>query len=160
MNRIVLTGNLTADPELRTTSSGTPVCTFHLAVQRRFKNAQGEKEVDFIPIIVWRELANLCNQYLSKGRKCAVVGSIQTRSYQAQDGSTRHVTEVVADEVEFLTPREQQPGSGKAQGGNQGSMDNYRPEPTVFTPQPQARQTSMGYVPPMGQDDDEDGLPF
>lgn len=146
MNRAILIGNLAADPELRTTSSGASVCTFRLAVQRRFKNAQGEKEVDFIPIIVWRELANLCNQYLSKGRKCAVIGTIQTRSYQVQDGSTRHVTEVVAEEVEFLSPRDQ--------------AQPRQPETQTFNPQTKGQQTSFGYVPPAGQDDDEDGLPF
>lgn len=146
MNRIVLTGNLTADPELRTTQSGVSVCSFTLAVQRRFKSANGEREADFIPIIVWRQQADICNTYLTKGKKCAVVGSIQTRSYQAQDGSTRHVTEVVAEEVEFLSPREQ--------------AQPRQPEPQTFNAQAQGQQTSFGYVPPAGQDDDDWEMPF
>ena len=102
MNKVILIGNLANDPESRTTSSGVAQCTFRLAVQRRFANAQGVKEVDFITVVVWRQLAELCSRYLSKGRKAAVEGSIQTRSYDAQDGSKRYVTEVVADGVEFL----------------------------------------------------------
>lgn len=146
MNRIVLIGNLSRDPELRTTNSGVAVCTFTLAVNRRFANQQGEREADFIPVVVWRQQAESCAKYLSKGRKCAVIGTIQTRSYQAQDGSTRHVTEVVADEIEFLSPREQ--------------AQPRQPEPTVFNPQAQAQQTSFGYVPPAGQDDDDGEMPF
>ena len=102
MNKIILIGNLTADPELRKTQSDVSVCTFRLAVQRRFTNQQGVREADFINIVTWRQTAELCARYLTKGRKCGVSGMLQTRSYEAQDGTKRHVTEVVADEVEFL----------------------------------------------------------
>ena len=105
MNKVILIGNLAADPELRRTASDVPVCTFRLAVQRRFSNAQGVKEADFFTIVAWRQTAELCSRYLTKGRKCAVVGSLQTRSYDAQDGSKRYVTEIIADNVEFCDSR-------------------------------------------------------
>ena len=107
MNKAILVGNLTRDPELRATASGISVCTFTVAVNRRVSRdaqAQGQRDADFIPIVTWRGLADNCARYLAKGRKVAVIGSIQTRSYDAQDGSKRYVTEVVADDVEFLTP--------------------------------------------------------
>ena len=103
MNKVILSGNLTKDPESQTTSSGITVCKFTLAVQRKFSNANGEKETDFINIVAWRTLAENCIKYLSKGKKVAVVGAIQTRSYDAQDGTKRYVTEIVAEEVEFLS---------------------------------------------------------
>lgn len=102
MNRAIIVGNLTRDPELRKTSNDISVCNFTIAVNRRFNNTQGQREADFIPIVVWRAQADNCYRYLKKGRQVAVIGSIQTRSYDAQDGSKRYVTEVVADEVEFL----------------------------------------------------------
>ena len=103
MNKVILSGNLTKDPESQTTSSGITVCKFTLAVQRKFSNANGEKETDFINIVAWRTLAENCIKYLSKGKKVAVVGAIQTRSYDAQDGTKRYVTEIMAEEVEFLS---------------------------------------------------------
>lgn len=106
MNKAILVGNLTRDPETRTTGSGVAVTTFTVACQRRFANQQGVREADFINVVTWRQLAELCGRYLSKGRRVGVVGSIQTRSYDAQDGTKRYVTEVVADEVEFLSSRD------------------------------------------------------
>ena len=85
------------------TTGGATKCSFRLAVQRRFTNQQtGQREADFIPIVAWRQTGELCAKYLTKGRKCAVCGSIQTRSYDAKDGSKRYVTEIIADEVQFL----------------------------------------------------------
>lgn len=110
MNKAILIGNLTRDPEYSVTASGVPKCTFTLAVQRRFANAQGVREADFLSIICWRQTAELCRKYLLKGKKCAVEGTIQTRSYDAQDGTKRHVTEIIADSVEFLTPVSADPG--------------------------------------------------
>ena len=99
MNKVYLIGNLTRDPEMRSTSTGIPVCNFSIAVNRRFKNAQtGQQETDFFNIVAWRQLAELCSRYLAKGRKVAVFGSIQTRSYEAQDGSKRTAFDIVADE--------------------------------------------------------------
>lgn len=105
MNKVILIGNLTKDPELTTTNSGISVTRFTIAVSRRFVGASGERETDFLNIVAWRAQAENCSKYLKKGSKCAVVGSIQTRSYDAQDGSKRYVTEVVADEVEFLSSK-------------------------------------------------------
>ncbi len=102
MNKAILIGNLTKDPELTQTTSGISVCRFSLAIQRKFTNSEGERETDFINIVVWRNLADNCHKYLKKGSKAAVTGSIQTRSYDAQDGTKRYVTEVVAEEVEFV----------------------------------------------------------
>jgi len=96
---------LTKDPELRKTQSDVSVCTFTIACNRRFKNANGEREADFLPIVVWRAQADSCYQYLKKGSKVAVSGSIQTRSYDDKDGNRRTMTEIVADEVEFIGAR-------------------------------------------------------
>lgn len=107
MNKVILIGNLARDPELKQTGSGTAVCQFTIAVQRRFANSEGRREADFLNVIAWRQLAENCARYLAKGRKAAVEGSIQTRSYDAQDGSKRYVTEIIADSVEFLSPAAQ-----------------------------------------------------
>lgn len=97
---------MTKDPEAYTTQSGIARSTFTVAVQRRFANAQGVREADFLNVIAWRQTADFCNKYLTKGRKVLVEGSIQTRSYDAQDGSKRYVTEIIADSVEALGSRE------------------------------------------------------
>jgi single-strand DNA-binding protein len=105
MNRVVLVGRLTKDPELRfTPGTGRAVASFTLAVNRRFKS-QGQPDADFIPIVVWGKTAENTANYVSKGRLVGVSGSIQTRSYEAKDGTKRYVTEVVADEVQFLESR-------------------------------------------------------
>ncbi|MDI9505052.1 MAG: single-stranded DNA-binding protein [Clostridiales bacterium] len=143
MNKAILIGNLTRDPELRTTQSGISVCTFTLAVNRRFANQQGIREADFIPIVTWRQQAELCSRYLSKGSKVAVAGMIQTRTYDAQDGTRRYVTEVVADEVEFLGSRNQ------AQYHEEAPLP---PEPSV---------NIRGDEPDFGEaDSGDDELPF
>lgn len=105
MNKVILVGNLTRDPELITTANGVSLCRFSLAVQRRFAGPDGEREADFVNIVVWRAQADNCYKYLKKGSKCGVVGSLQTRSYDAQDGTKRYSTDVVADEVEFLSTK-------------------------------------------------------
>ena len=102
MNKCILVGNLTRDPELSQTSSGISLCRFSIAVNRSYSNANGEREVDFINIVTWRGLAENCGKYLAKGRKVAVCGQIQTRSYEDKEGNKRYSTEVVADDVEFL----------------------------------------------------------
>ncbi len=102
LNRVILIGRLTADPALRYTPNGIPVANFALAVERPFKSQSGEREVDFIDIVVWRRLAELCANHLGKGRLVAVEGRLQVRSYEAQDGSKRRAYEVVADSVQFL----------------------------------------------------------
>ncbi len=102
LNRIILIGRLTRDPELRYVPSGQPVASFTLAVDRSFVNQQGERGTDFIDIVAWRKLAEQVTQHLSKGRLVAVEGRLQIRSYETQDGQKRKVAEVVADAVRFL----------------------------------------------------------
>lgn len=108
MNSLTIIGNLTRDPELRSTPSGIAVCTFTVAVNRRQSPEAGAREADFFRVTTWRQLAENCNRYLAKGRKVAVIGSVSAQTYQANDGTTRVSLEVNANEVEFLTPREQQ----------------------------------------------------
>lgn len=98
LNRVILIGRLTQDPELRYTQNGTAVASFTVAVNRKFKR----DEADFVPVVVWNKAAENCANYLGKGRLVAVEGRLQIRSYEAQDGQRRRVTEVVADEVKFL----------------------------------------------------------
>lgn len=115
MNKAILIGRLTRDPEVRYTQSGVAVCTFTLAVDRRFARREennGQPTADFIPIVCWRKLAEVCGNNLVKGRRISVEGRIQVRSYDAQDGSKRYVTEIVADEVEFLDSRGSAPQTG------------------------------------------------
>ena len=114
MNKIMLIGNLTRDPELRSTPSGVTVCSFTIAVNRRFAQQGGEKQTDFFRINAWRQLGETCARYLSKGRKVAVVGELQARTYQGTDGTTRMSLDVSADEVEFLSQRGQDEGGAPA----------------------------------------------
>jgi len=102
LNQAILIGRLTRDPEFRYTPNGTPVASFTLAVDRAFQNQQGQRDTDFLDIVVWRKLAEVCANYLSKGQLVAVTGSIQVRSYETQDGQKRRVWEIVADSVKFL----------------------------------------------------------
>ena len=104
LNRVILIGRLTRDPEMRYTPSGVAVTQFTLAVDRPFTNSAGEREADFIPIVVWRQLAETCANYLRKGRLAAVEGRIQVRHYDNNEGRRVYVTEVVADNVRFLEP--------------------------------------------------------
>lgn len=122
MNKVILIGNLTRDPELTTTTSGISVCRFSLAVSRRYTNSEGERETDFINVVVWRNAAENCHKFLRKGSKAAVVGNLQSRSYDAQDGTKRYVTEVVAEEVEFIGSRASD--GEQVDAGNQGNADN------------------------------------
>lgn len=113
MNKIVLIGNLTADPTLRATQSGTSVCSFTLAVNRRFAGPDGQKQTDFFRVMAWRGQADTCAKYLAKGRKAAVIGELQARTYEAKDGTTRLSLDVSADEVEFLSPKEEEKPTAK-----------------------------------------------
>jgi single-strand DNA-binding protein len=106
LNRVVLIGRLTKDPELRYTPTGVAVTNFTLAIDRNYKNAQGERETDFIPCVVYRQLAEFTANYLAKGKMAAVDGRIQVRSYTAQDGQKRWVTEVIAEQVHLLSPKD------------------------------------------------------
>ena len=138
MNKVYLIGNLTRDPEMRSTQAGIPVCNFSIAVNRRFKNAQtGQQETDFFNIVAWRQLAELCSRYLAKGRKVAVSGSIQTRTYEAQDGSKRSAFDIVADEVEFLNSPQGGTSSGEyhapAAPAPRAQAPAYAPADSGFT---------------------------
>jgi single-strand DNA-binding protein len=115
LNRIILIGRLTRDPELRYVPSGHPVASFTLAVDRPFANQQGERDTDFIDIVAWRKLAEQASQHLSKGRLVAVEGRLQIRSYETQDGQKRRVAEVVADGIRFLDKKATGEPAGVAQ---------------------------------------------
>ena len=118
LNKVILIGRLTDDPELRYTPNGTAVCNFTLAVQRSFRNRQGEYDTDFIDIVVWRKQAENCANYLSKGRLVATEGRLQIRSYETDDGQRRRVTEVVANNVQFLEWPDDNDSQGQAQSQN------------------------------------------
>lgn len=146
MNKVILIGNLANDPEPFTTQSGISRSNFRIAVQRRFANQQGIREADFFTVIAWRQTADFCNRYLSKGRKVAVEGSIQNRSYDAQDGSKRYVTEIIADSVEAL--------GGREEGGQPRNFDNGpTPPPAQPAAQPAPSMNDFTEV-------DDDELPF
>ncbi len=132
MNRVVLIGRLTAKPELRYTGSNLPFTRFSVAVNRNFTNNQGQREADFINIVVWRKQAeNVCN-FLNKGSLVAIEGRIQTGSYDAQDGSKRYTTEVVADSVQFLETKGQREayGSNNEQPAASVSPYDYQDQPS------------------------------
>jgi len=129
MNRVVLVGRLTKDPDLRYTPSGVAVATFTLAVNRTYTNQQGEREADFINCVIWRKPAENVANFLKKGSLAGVDGRIQTRHYEGQDGKRVYVTEVVAESVQFLEPkgasnREFQPSQGGYQGFEQPVRSN------------------------------------
>ncbi len=134
MNKAILVGRLTRDPELRTTGSGVSVCSFTIAINRRFKNAEGNYDADFINCVAWRQQAELISKYFTKGRMIGVSGSIQTRNYD-RDGQRVYVTEVVVDEVDFVESRpqgESAPASTPAANSNTnsfGAEDGFIPMP-------------------------------
>lgn len=123
LNHVVLIGRLVRDPELRYTPNGVAVGTFTLAVDRPYSNQQGERDADFIDIVVWRQLAETCANHLSKGRLVAVAGRLQIRSYETQDGQKRRAAEVVANEVRFLD-RPTRQGSGADALGTEVPFDD------------------------------------
>ena len=116
MNKLTIIGNLTRDPELRTTTSGVNVCSFTVAVNRRNRrdDQNGQPEADFFRVTAWRQLADICSRYLAKGRKVCVVGSVSVHTYTGNDGTTRASLEVTADEVEFLSSRNDGEAGGYA----------------------------------------------
>ena len=109
MNKITLIGNLTNDPETRSTPNGVTICTFTIATNRRFANSDGERQTDFFRVNAWRQLGEVCAKHLAKGRKVAVVGELQARLYDAKNGEKRMSLDVAADEVEFLSPKDEEP---------------------------------------------------
>ncbi|WP_433745988.1 single-stranded DNA-binding protein [Falsibacillus pallidus] len=127
MNRVILVGRLTKDPELRYTPSGVAVATFTLAVNRAFTNQQGEREADFINCVIWRRPAENVANFLKKGSLAGVDGRIQTRNYEGQDGRRVYVTEVMAESVQFLEPKnannQDRGNASYSGGGNQRNQD-------------------------------------
>ena len=145
MNKVILIGNLANDPEAFTTQSGISRSTFRLAVQRKYANAQGVREADFLTIVAWRNTADFCNRYLTKGRKIAVEGSIMVRSYDGQDGQRHWVTEIIADSVEAV-------------GGRKSEDPGPEEPPAPKPPEDRPEQQRMDYSDFTEVDDDE--LPF
>ena len=144
MNKVMLLGNLTRDPELQTTNSGKSVCRFGLAVQRRFANQDGERDADFFNITVWGVPGENAHKYLKKGSKCGVCGRIQIGTYDAADGSKRTSVDIIADEIEFVGPR----NSGDGEGAT------YQPQESSSRPAPKPKQTAEL------QEIDDESLPF
>ena len=106
MNKLTIIGNLTKDPELRTTQNGVSVCSFTVAVNKHKSANNQQQEPDYFRVSVWRQLGENCAKFLAKGRKVCVIGPVSVRTYQASDGTTRASMEVTADDVEFLSARE------------------------------------------------------
>jgi len=155
LNKVILMGNLTADPEFKTTPNGVSVTTFSIAVGRRFAKQGDEVTADFIRIVCWRQQAEFVSKYFTKGKAIVIVGALQTRSWTDQNGQKRYSTEVVADEVYFA--------GSNSQGQNQGQHDGG----TYYGAEPQ--QTSVPSAPAAGTKpaganfeelSTEDDLPF
>lgn len=144
MNKAILMGRLTRDPEMRTTANQVPLASFTLAIDRRFKNASGERQADFIPIVAWRQQAEFASRFLHKGSRVAVVGSIQVRNWEDADGNRRITTEVVADELHFADSK---PSGGYDNGPSGQDNQNNTPR----------KSNDDGFFP--GPDDDT-ALPF
>ena len=151
LNRIILMGRLTRDPELRRTGSGTAVTSFSLAVDRDFKSQSGEKETDFIDIVAWRSTAEFVSKYFTKGRMAVVEGRLQIRDWTDRDGGKRRSAEVVADNVYF--------GDSKRDGGDSvGYNAGYSPAPASRSAAPSSFSAGGSDFAEIGEDDGE--LPF
>ena len=133
MNKVELVGRLTKDPEVKLTSNQTQFCNFTVAVDRRFKDSNGQRQADFISCVAWRQTAAFIQKYFRKGSRIGLVGSIQTRNYEDQNGQKRYITEVVVDEAEFV----------ESGNGQQGSEPAYHEAPV-------ARPASSFQAPPAG----------
>ena len=154
LNKVILGGRLTGDPELKTTPSGVSVCSFSMAVGRRFAK-EGEQSADFINVVAWRQTAEFISKYFAKGHSICIVGSIQTRSYTANDGSKRYVTEVMADEAVFVDSKAEADNSRFATPTSSAPATASAPKyvPDSYA-EPEAEQTAIE------EDIDGDSLPF
>ena len=165
MNKVILTGRITKDPELRYTPNGMATLAFTVAVDRQVRSQDGTRQADFINCVAWGQQADFMSRYVHKGNMLAVTGRIQTRSYQGQDGQTRYVTEVVVEAVENMSPRDP----------NQAPQANFQPQQNQFQgynnpgygqrpaqqPVQNQNQDSQNEVPnSFGLDDDSDTLPW
>ena len=153
-NKAILIGNLVADPELKMTQSGVPVTSFTIAIQRRFAKESDAEKADFINIVAWRQTAEFVTKYFTKGRPILVEGSIQTRSYTAQDGSKRYVTEIVADNCGFVDSRASSEGTRETRNFGASGGTFYGAEPAQSTPSGSVQTASFEEV------SAEDDLPF
>ncbi|EAF8122200.1 single-stranded DNA-binding protein [Listeria monocytogenes] len=158
MNRVVLVGRLTKDPDLRYTPAGVAVATFTLAVNRPFKNAQGEQEADFINCVVWRKPAENVANFLKKGSMAGVDGRIQTRNYEDNDGKRVFVTEVVAESVQFLESRNHTEGATSNNYQNQANYSNNNKTSSYRADTSQKSDSFANEGKPI--DINEDDLPF
>jgi single-strand DNA-binding protein len=154
LNRVQLIGNLTRDPELRYTPSGSAVCTFGIATNRSWTTDSGEKreEVDFHNIVAWRKLAELCSQFLVKGRKVYVEGRLSTRSWTAQDGQQKSRTEVVIDDMILLDNRQSGTGQQASRSEESGEAE---PEITDESPAKESHSASSGRAKPVKKENEE-----
>lgn len=151
MNKVTIIGNVVHTPQMRSTQSGMSVCNFSVAVRRRFKNAQtGDYDTDFFDVQAWRQQAELCEKYLEKGKKVAVVGAMQSRDYE-KDGVKKRVWELVADEVEFLSPKSE---GAAAPAANYPTRENARD--IVRRSMQEAQMAAASFT----QVDDDEPLPF
>lgn len=149
MNKVILVGRLTRDPEVKTTQSNNAVCSFTLAVDRRFKSANGERQADFLSCVAWRQQAELLGKYFQKGSRIGIVGNLQSRSYDdTATGKKVYVTEVVVDEIEFLDSKSE----NTEPRGTGTCSANYKPQSTTVAP-----TVESGFYPAM---DDDTSLPF
>jgi len=143
MNKVFLIGRLTRDPELRYTGNNTAVASFAIAVNRNFTNQSGEREADFINIVVWRKQAENVKNYLTQGSQVAIDGRIQVRNYETEDGQKRYITEVVADNVEFLGSK----NSGNSGSSNTANQSNQEPTPYDFATPSEPAKTDVSSNP-------------
>jgi single-strand DNA-binding protein len=152
MNKWLCVGNIASDPDYRTTPNGVSCCTFRVACQRKYKNQSGVYEADFINCVAWRQTADFIHKYFLKGHKIGFSATLQSRSYDAQDGSKRYVTEAIVEEVEFVAPRSDSGG---------GSYGQPSPPPAQAQPQQRNEQQRMDLASQGFQEvDDDDELPF
>ena len=127
MNKVILMGRLTRDPEVRYTQTGKVVCQFTLAVDRPFANQEGQREADFIPVVIWGKQAETCGNSLTKGQRALVEGRLQIRSYDGKDGNKRWITEVIADRLEFIERKATGSGAPVQSGdaGPKSEMESF-----------------------------------
>ena len=159
LNRVILVGRLTKDPDLRYTPNGVAVATFTLAVNRAFANQQGEREADFINCVIWRKQAENVANYLKKGSLCGVDGKLQTRNYDGIDGKRVYVTEVLAESVQFLEPRNGGVGASQTGGTSQGNT-NTRQEIETRQTEHEGLKNDDPFSGPAPIDISDDDLPF
>ena len=132
-NKVILIGNMTADPELKQSTSGISVCSFNIAVNRRLKNENGQQACDFIPIVAWRQQAEFVCKYFKKGQPILICGQLQIRSWNDNQGQKRYATEVVADEVAFVAPANQNEQKPAQTPPNPANFQNSSYTPGAYT---------------------------